>query len=155
MTPMPSRRRPKAPPPRQLTDVERFAQSLRESEEADRKAAQDAKDRKTEKARLKLEADELAMRLQRARAAHQHAVELVKEATRTGKGAGAADLAWREAKAELLELETGKRPAWAGRPAPAAEPADAEQPSGNGSGGNGSGNDGLGNEVEVEEVDGA
>ncbi|MEY2523527.1 MAG: hypothetical protein QOJ66_2092 [Ilumatobacteraceae bacterium] len=148
---MPSRRRPKAPPPRQLTDVERFAQSLRESEEADRKAAQDAKDRKTEKARLKLEADELAMRLQRARAAHQHAVELVKEATRTGKGAAAADLAWREAKAELLELETGKRPAWAGRPAP----ADAEQTSGNGSGDNGSGNDGLGNEVEVEEVDGA
>jgi hypothetical protein len=42
-------------------------------------------------------------------------VELVKEAQRTGKGAAAADVAWREAKAELLEIETGKRPAWAAR----------------------------------------
>jgi predicted ATPase len=124
MTLMPSRRRPKAPPPRQLTDVERFAQSLRDSEEADRKAKQDAIDRKTEQARLKLEGDQLAARLQRARAAHQRSVELVKEAKRTGKGAAAADIAWREAKAELLELETGKRQAWAVRPAPAT---DAEQ----------------------------
>jgi hypothetical protein len=124
MTPMPSRRRPKAPPPRQLTDVERFAESLRDSEEADRKAKQDATDRKTEQARLMVEADQLAARLQRARAAHQRSVELVKEAKRTGKGAAAADIAWREAKAELLELETGKRPAWAARPAPAT---DAQQ----------------------------
>lgn len=150
MTPMPSRRRPKAPPPRPLTDVERFAQSLRESEEADRKAVQDAMDRKAEKARLKLEADELAARLQRVRAAHQQSVELVKEAKRTGKGAAAADLAWREAKAELLELETGKRPAWAGRPVPPAESTDAEQTCDNSSGDNGSGN-----EVDVEAVDGA
>ena len=121
---MPSRRRPKAPPPRPLSDAERFAQSLRESEEADRKALQDAADRQAEKARLKLEADELAARLQRARAAHQHAVELVKEAKRTGKGAAAADLAWREAKAELLELETGKRPAWAVRSVVPTDPDD-------------------------------
>ena len=60
MTPMPSRRRPKVPPPRPLTDVERFAQSVRDSEEADRKAKQDAIDRKAEEARLKLEAEEQA-----------------------------------------------------------------------------------------------
>ncbi len=47
---------------------------------------------------------------------------MVKEAKRTGKGAAAADLAWREAKAELLELETGKRPAWAAKP---VEPEDS------------------------------
>lgn len=123
MTPMPSRRRPKAPPPRPLTDVERFAKSVRDSEEADRNAKQDAIDRKAEAERLKLEAVEQAARLQRARAAHQRAVELVKEATRTGKGAATADVAWREAKAELLELETGKRPAWAARP---VEPESAE-----------------------------
>ena len=145
MTPMPSRRRPKAPPPRQLTDVERFAQSVRESEEADRKAAQDAIDRKAEQARLKLEAEEHAARLQRVRAAHQHAVELVKEAKRTGKGAAAADIAWREAKAELLELETGKRPAWAVRSEPPAEPADTEQ----------NADESLGDDVDVETVDGA
>lgn len=113
---MPSRRRPKAPPPTPLSDAERFAQSLRESEEADRRTKQAAADRKAEAERLKTEAADQAARLQRAKAAHQRAVDLVKEAKRTGIGAAAADLAWREAKAELLELETGKRPAWAPRP---------------------------------------
>ena len=123
---MPSRRRPKAPPPRPLTDAERFAQSLRDSEEADRRAKQAAIDRKEERERLKVEAAEQAARLQRAQAAHQRAVEQVKEAKRTGKGAAAADVAWREAKAELLELETGKRPAWAARP---AEPSTSDSES--------------------------
>jgi hypothetical protein len=117
MAPMPSRRRPKAPPPRPPTDVERFAQSLRDSEEADRRARQAAIDLKEEQARVKAEAAEQAARLKSAHTAHQRAVELVKEAQRTGKGAAAADVAWREAKAELLELETGKRPAWGTRPA--------------------------------------
>jgi hypothetical protein len=114
---MPSRRRPKAPPPRPLSDAERFAQSLRDSEEADRRAKQAAIDEKLETERVKSEAIEHAARLQRAQSAHQRSVELVKDAKRTGKGAAEADLAWRAAKAELLELETGKRPAWAPRPA--------------------------------------
>jgi hypothetical protein len=113
---MPSRRRPKGPPPQPLSDAERFAQSLRDSAEADRRAKQAEIDRKAEAERLKVEAAEQAERLQRAQAAHQRAVDGIKEATRTGKGAAAADLAWREAKAELLELETGKRPAWAAKP---------------------------------------
>jgi hypothetical protein len=124
---MPSRRRPKGPPPRPLSDAERFAQSLRDSEEADRRVKQAEIDRKAEEARLKAEAAEHADRLERAKAAHQRAVEMVKEAKRTGKGAAAADLAWRDAKAELLELETGKRPAWAAKPAePAAEESDVD-----------------------------
>ena len=122
---MPSRRRPKAPPPRPLTDVERFAQSVREHEEADRRAKQAEIDRKAEEERRRLEAIEQAARLERAQAAHQHAVEQVKQAQRTGKGAAEADLAWREAKADLIELETGARPAWAARPPePANESAD-------------------------------
>lgn len=144
MTSMPSRRRPKAPPPRPLTDVERFAQSLRDSEEADRKALQAAIDRKAEQERLKLAAAEQAERLQKARAAHQRAVDLVKEATRTGRGAAAADIAWREAKAELLELETGKRPAWAARPAEPEEQTDTDQ----------SGDSESVDEVDAEAVDG-
>ena len=123
---MPSRRRPKGPPPRPLSDAERFAQSLRDSEEADRRAKQAEIDRKAEEARLKAEAAEHADRLKRAQAAHQRAVEMVKEAKRTGKGAAAADLAWREAKAELVELETGKRPAWAAMPVDPAPEADGD-----------------------------
>lgn len=125
---MPSRRRPKAPPPRPLTDIERFAQSVRESEEADRRAKQAAIDRKADAERRKMDAIEQAARLERARAAHHRAVELVKEAKRTGRGAVAADLAWREAKAELIELETGKRPTWAPRPTEPPEPEEGSQP---------------------------
>ena len=113
MAPMPSRRRPKAPPAPPLSDAERFAQSLRDSEEADRRAEQAAIDAKAEAERVKTEAADQAARLQSAQRDHQRAVEMVKEAKRTGKGAAQADAAWREAKANLVELETGKRPTWA------------------------------------------
>jgi len=139
MSPMPSRRRPKSSPApqsgtqpsgassagTQLSDAQRFAQSLRESEEADRRAKKAAADAKAEAERAKAAALEEANRLQRAQAAHQRAVEMVKEAKRTGKGRAEADAAWREAKADLLELETGKRPAWAARAAEAAGTEDA------------------------------
>ncbi|MEP7045449.1 MAG: hypothetical protein ABI949_02150 [Ilumatobacteraceae bacterium] len=126
---MPSRKRPKAPvqPARQLSDAQRFSQSLRDSAEADRKAAQAEVQRRAQAEQARLEIAERASRLKRAQAAHQRAVELVKEANRTGKGGPAADLAWREAKADLLELETGKRPAWAARPAePEPEPENTD-----------------------------
>ncbi len=139
MSPMPSRRRPKSSPApqsgtqpsgassagTQLSDAQRFAQSLRESEEADRRAKKAAADAKAEAERAKAAALEEANRLQRAQAAHQRAVEMVKEAKRTGKGRAEADAAWREAKADLLELETGKRPAWAARAAEAVGTEDA------------------------------
>jgi hypothetical protein len=111
-----------------MSDAKRFAQSLRDSAEADQRAKQEVLDRKAEAERLRLEAIEQADRLKRAQASHQRAVELVKEAKRTGKGAAAADLAWREAKAELIELETGKRPAWAARPAEPTEYPEPDEP---------------------------
>jgi hypothetical protein len=134
MAPMPSRRRPKtqAVPPSPLSDAARFAQSLRDSAEADQRAQQEAIDRKAEAERVRLEAIEEAGRLKRAQAAHQRAVELVKEAKRTGKGAAAADLAWRDAKADLIELETGKRPAWAARPAEPTEDPEPDEPANDG-----------------------
>ena len=52
-------------------------------------------------------------------------MELVKEAQRSGKGAAAADVAWRAAKAELIELETGERPPWAAKPE-SSEPTDVD-----------------------------
>ncbi|MGZ4723997.1 MAG: hypothetical protein ACXV8L_07265 [Ilumatobacteraceae bacterium] len=124
---MPSRHRPKAPPPPPLSDAERFAQAIRDHEEADRRAMQARLDRKAETERRKIVAIEHAARLERAKAAHQRAVELVKEAKRSGKGAVAADLAWRTAKADLIELETGQRPAWAAKPE--ATETDDEPPS--------------------------
>ena len=122
---MPSRHRPKAPPPAPLSDVERFARAVRESEEAKRQAKQVEKERKEDAERKKAAAIERAADLERARHAHQHAVDLVKEAQRTGKGATAADAAWREAKARLIELETGELPPWAR----SSRPTGDEQPS--------------------------
>jgi len=82
---------------------------------AARRAREAERERKAEAERRELEAIEQAARLARARRAHQRAVEQVKEAERTGKGKAEAELAWRRAKADLLELETGQRPAWADR----------------------------------------
>ena len=122
---MPSRHRPKAPPLPPLSDAERFAQAIRDHEEADRRAAQAKIDRKAEAERHKVEAVEFASRLERAKAAHKRAVELVREAQRSGKGAAAADVVWRAAKAELIELETGERPTWAAKPE-SSEPSDGD-----------------------------
>lgn len=123
---MPSRRRPKTPPAPPLSDAERFAQAVRESEAAERRAKQAARDRKEAAERQKREAAERAALLEQTRAAHHRAVEQVKEAKRTGKGVAAADEAWRQAKAALIELETGQRPAWARSPvADAANATDA------------------------------
>jgi hypothetical protein len=101
---------------------------VRESEEADRRAKQARIDRKAEAERRKLDAVEQAARLERAQEAHQRAVELVKEATRSGRGAAAADLVWREAKADLIELETGHRPAWARRQEAPSDAPVADEP---------------------------
>lgn len=116
MAAMPSRRRPKTPPAPPLTDVERFAQAVRESEAAERRARQAERDRKAEQERVEREAMERAAAMRQARANHQRAVEQVKEAKRSGHGIAAADEAWRQAKAALIELETGQPPPWA-RPA--------------------------------------
>jgi hypothetical protein len=110
---MPSRRRPKAPAAAPLTDAQRFAQAVRDHEEADRRAKQAEHDRRLERERKEQEELEFAARLEAARAKHQQAVDQIKEARRTGKGGVAADEAWKKAKAELIELETGRPPAWA------------------------------------------
>jgi hypothetical protein len=125
---MPARRRPKLPPPPPLSDVERFALAVRESEEKERRAKQAAADRKAEALRRKTEAAAHQVRLEAAQAAHHRAVEMVKEANRTGRGVAEADQAWRLAKAELIEVETGQPPAWAPKPAePELEPGPDPQ----------------------------
>jgi len=126
---MPSRRRPKAPATAPLSDVQRFAQAVRDHEEADRRAQQAERDRQAEQERKEREELEFAARLEAARAAHQRAVEQVKAARRTGKGGAAADDAWKAAKADLIELETGRPPTWAkAPPADGATTGDDQPP---------------------------
>lgn len=121
---MPPRRRHRgqvAPPP--PTDVERFAQLVKEQQEAKR-AAELAKlaarqaaaellveEQKRAAARRQHEID-----LAEARVDHTKAVERAREARKTGRAVPQADAAWRAATARLIELESGEAPAWAPRP---------------------------------------
>jgi hypothetical protein len=122
---MPARKRPKvlpAPPPPTLSAEERFAQAVKETEQAKRAAQQSATDRKNEAARQAAAAAEYAINLQQAKAAHSRAVERLKNAKQNHKGIVEAELEWRKAKADLLELETGERPDWAPIAPPEPEP---------------------------------
>ena len=131
---MPSRHRPKAPPPPPLSDAERFAQAIRDHEEADRRAAQAKVDRKAEAERRKVAAVEHAAKLERAKAAHRRAVDGEKiggpvDLFHDGViPSGEMELAtWPSIWPcnELIELETGERPPWAAKPE-SSEPTDVD-----------------------------
>jgi hypothetical protein len=110
---VPRRRRPKSPKPEPLDPVEQFATMLRESAERER-AAQD-RDR-LERQRAREAADAAAAHaaaLDAARRNLENAIKDAREARRAGSGVAATDEAWRQAKARLIELETGAPPDWA------------------------------------------
>lgn len=139
---MPSRHRPKQHTPtpsapagaaprsqsaRPVTDVERdlerFAAALKESEQRDRADRQKAQQAKDDSTRRAADAAAHADDLRQARRALERAVEAVRTAKQQGRGRPEADEAWKAAKARVIELETGERPAWAPKPAEVEEPA--------------------------------
>jgi hypothetical protein len=112
---VPSRRRPKPPKPEPQDPVEQFATLLRESAERER-AAQDR--HRVERQRARAAADSAAAHaaaLDAARRQLEDAITNARKARRAGSGVAAApaDAAWRQAKARLIELETGTPPPWA------------------------------------------
>jgi hypothetical protein len=110
-------KKPSVPADQVQRDLERFAASLKASENAERAAR--------ERERVQRDADAA---LTEARRALESAVEGVRAAKRSGRGVGEADAAWRAAKARVIELETGAAPSWAPRAA-IDEPAVEDQPS--------------------------
>jgi hypothetical protein len=110
---VPSRRKPKPPKPEPQDPVVQFATLLRESAERER-AAQDR--HRLERQRARAAADSAAahaVALDAARRQLEDAISNARKARRTGSGVAAADEAWRQAKARLIELETGAPPPWA------------------------------------------
>ena len=110
-----------------LTDVERFASALKDSEKADRavKARQEQ-----ERADAALRAEKAAAKaaaLTVARRDLERAVEAVRYAKQAGRGRPEADQAWKVAKALVIELETGTPPAWAPKPAEPAESVESAE----------------------------
>ncbi|MGB8862235.1 MAG: hypothetical protein WCC60_23470 [Ilumatobacteraceae bacterium] len=129
---MPSRRRPKSPAstvadaPR--SDVERFAAALKESERADKAKREREQQVKLDAARRADEAAAHAKALATARRELERAVEGVRHAKQVGKGRAAADEAWKVAKAQVIELETGAAPSWAPKPSEPTEPEVSLEP---------------------------
>jgi hypothetical protein len=112
---MPARKRrpPAASPSNAPVDpVTQFAQLLRESnerEEAERDRRAAAKREASDAAKAAAaRADALAV----AKRDLNRAIAGVREARSTRRGVAEADAAWREAKARLIELETGTAPDW-------------------------------------------
>lgn len=105
------RRRPEHPDP-----VVRFGRALDQAktvEEAEQKRIQAEREAAKRAAEL---AAEHAAKLDRARRKLERAIAAVKSTRSSGAGNTEADAAYRAAKAEVVELETGERPSWAPPP---------------------------------------
>ncbi len=93
-----------------------FAAALRESESRD--AAQRERERQhRESAAAKAAAAAAAANsLKDAQRDLDRAIRAVRDAKASGRSTVEADVAWKAAKARVIELETGERPSWAPKP---------------------------------------
>ena len=122
---MPARRRHKKQP--ESTDpIVRFSEAVKRSD-AKAKAEQKriAAERK-EAARLARLAAEHAEAVRVAGIALDKAIAAAKAAHHSGRGVEEADLDWRDAKARVIELDTGERPDWAPAEPEPDDDADGE-----------------------------
>ncbi len=106
-----NRRQPEHPDP--LVRFGRALDRAKQTEQAEQQRIQAEREAAKRAAEI---AAEHAARLDRARAGLQRAIAAVKQRRASGHGVAEADVAYRAAKALVVELETGERPAWA--PAP-------------------------------------
>jgi multidrug resistance efflux pump len=124
MAAMPPRKRKKVIEP-ELDPLARFAAAITAS---DAKAAAERKrikDERIEAERVARLAAEHAEAVRLARRALDRAIASAKAARGSGKGVAEADAAWKQAKARVIELETGAPPSWdRAAPGPNAEPGE-------------------------------
>lgn len=90
----------------------RFAKAVKQSDERKRVEQRRIKAERDEAARLAKLAAEHAEAVRIAKRQLDTAIASAKAARASGKGVADADLAWRHAKAHLIELETGAAPDW-------------------------------------------
>jgi hypothetical protein len=104
----------------------RFSEAVKKSDaqaKAERKRI--AAERKEAKRLAKIAADH-AEAVRVAGLTLDKAIAAAKAAHHSGKGVEQADLAWRDAKARVIELDTGERPDWAPADPDAADPDAAD-----------------------------
>ena len=109
---MPARRRHKKQP--ESTDpIVRFSEAVKRSDAKAKAERKRIEAERKEAARLARLAAEHAEAVRVAGIALDKAIAAAKAAHHSGRGVEQADLVWREAKARVIELDTGKRPDWA------------------------------------------
>jgi multidrug resistance efflux pump len=115
---VPSRRRAKTsttPPSGAAPDdaIKRFSSSLLASADRERAERERTQRERDEAERAARAAAEQAEALAAAQRDLERAIERARDARRSRSGVAEADAAWRQAKARLIELETGAPPEWA------------------------------------------
>jgi hypothetical protein len=112
---MPSRRRHRQQPTTTVPvdPVTQFGQMLQESAAREAEAARRAEQQRADAKAAQRAAQEHAEALRSARRELDRAIDAVRRARSERRGEAEADAAWREAKARVIELETGARPEWA------------------------------------------
>jgi hypothetical protein len=111
MAPMPPRKRKKVPEV-ERDPLVRFAEAITASDARAAAERKRVKEEKLEAERLARLAAEHAEALRVARRALDRAIATAKSARASGRGVAEADLTWKQAKARVIELETGAPPAW-------------------------------------------
>lgn len=109
---MPARKRHKRQP-EHPDPVVRFSRALGDAKAKERsEQIRIQAEREEQKRQAKLAAEHAA-RVEQANHALERAISQVKAARASGNGSAESDLAYRQAKALVVELDTGERPAWA------------------------------------------
>jgi hypothetical protein len=109
---MPARKRHKKEP-EHPDPLVRFGRALKEREAKEKAAAARRKAEREEARRQAILAAEHAAAVKRANKQLERAIAAVKTARTSHSGMDEADAAYREAKALVVELETGVAPSWA------------------------------------------
>ena len=86
---------------------------LQESAARDAEAARRAEQQRADAKTARRAAEERAVALRSAQRDLDRAIDAVRRARSERRGEAEADAAWRDAKARVIELETGARPEWA------------------------------------------
>jgi hypothetical protein len=115
--PMPSRKRHRRPP-EDPDPLVRFGRALKDAEERDRKERKRVQAEREEAKRQERLAAEHAAAVQRADRRLERAIAALKQARADRRGVDEAEVAYRVAKADVIELETSERPSWAPEPGP-------------------------------------
>lgn len=108
---MPARRRHRKQPPNP-DPIVRFAEAVKQSDAKAKAERQRIEAERREAKRRAQLAAEHAEAVRVAGIALDKAIAAAKRARASGKGVPEADLAWRQAKARVIELETGQAPDW-------------------------------------------